>query len=327
MGPHVIARLVRDGHDVTVFHRGRSKAELPAGVDEILGDRNRLGDFAGRFRRLRPDVLVDMMLLSETQARQLMAVMTGVAARLVVASSCDVYLKYDLLRGVEKGTQGEGRVGEASPLRRKLYPYRDIVPDASHELYDYDKILVERTVMSSTALPASVLRLPMVYGPGDYQHRFYGWVKRMLDGRPAIVMEHGQAEWRVTRGYVENCADAICRTVTDESAAGRIYNVGGPTAPTEREWIERMAAHLDWPGRIVSVAPGALPEPMRSGLTWQHNLVVDTGRIREELGFAEPVDSETCLARTIAWERDYPPESYEDPFDYSAEDRILETAV
>lgn len=327
MGPHVVARLTGDGHSLTLFHRGRSKAGLPHSVNEILGDRNRLSDFAVDFRRLRPDVVIDMMLLSQTQARQLMGVMKGVTARLVVASSCDVYLQYDLLRGVEQGPAGDRRVDESSPLRHKLFPYRDMVPDASHQLYDYDKILVEQTVMSDATLPATVLRLPMVYGPGDYQHRFYGWVKRMLDGRPAIITEHGQAEWRITRGYVENCADAICRAVNDDKAAGHIYNVGEPEAATEGKWIERIAAQLGWPGRIVSVAAEGLPGPMRSGVSWQHNLVVDTGKIRKGLGFVEPVDPERCLARTIAWERDCPPQSHEDPFDYRAEDRILKAAL
>jgi hypothetical protein len=112
------------------------------------------------------------------------------------------------LRGVEHAPPNDCRVDESSPLRRKLFPYRESVPGADHDLYDYDKILVEREVMSEPALPATALRLPMVYGPGDYQHRFYGWVRRMLDGRPAIIMERGQGEWRITRGYVENCAEA-----------------------------------------------------------------------------------------------------------------------
>jgi nucleoside-diphosphate-sugar epimerase len=327
MGPHIVSRLAGEGNSVTVFHRNRAETGLPDGVSELLGDRNRLGDFESDFRRLRPDVVVDMMLLSESQASQLMAVMTGLAARLVVASSCDVYLRYDLLRGVEQEPPGDGRVDESSPLRRKLFPYRDSVPDASHELYDYDKILVERAVMSNAALPATVLRLPVVYGPGDYQHRFYGWVKRMRDGRRAIILERGQAEWRVTRGYVENCADAIYRAVIDHRAAGRIYNVGEPTAPTEREWIERIAAMLQWSGKIVCTGAGDLPDTMRSGLNWRHNLIFDTAKIRNELGFIEPVDAETSLARTIAWETASPPQSHRDPFDYDAEDRILEAGL
>ena len=36
----------------------------------------------------------------------------------------------------------------------------------------YDKIPVERAVLGNPALPGIVLRLPMVYGPGDRLHRF-----------------------------------------------------------------------------------------------------------------------------------------------------------
>jgi nucleoside-diphosphate-sugar epimerase len=40
-GPHVVRRLHAMGHDVIVFHRGETRAELPPGVEEIAGDRDR----------------------------------------------------------------------------------------------------------------------------------------------------------------------------------------------------------------------------------------------------------------------------------------------
>ena len=47
---------------------------------------------------------------------------------------------------------------------------------------NYDKILVERAVMGHAQLPATILRLPMVYGPGardGNKRRFWGYLKRM----------------------------------------------------------------------------------------------------------------------------------------------------
>jgi nucleoside-diphosphate-sugar epimerase len=38
MGPYIITDLLEAGHRVTLFHRGQSRLELPAGVEEILGD-------------------------------------------------------------------------------------------------------------------------------------------------------------------------------------------------------------------------------------------------------------------------------------------------
>jgi nucleoside-diphosphate-sugar epimerase len=47
IGPHVVRRLLRRGHDVAVLHRGRTSAGLPDGVQHVRGDRSALGDVAG----------------------------------------------------------------------------------------------------------------------------------------------------------------------------------------------------------------------------------------------------------------------------------------
>ena len=39
LGPFVVRRLVAAGHEVAVFHRGRTHAALPGAVEHISGDR------------------------------------------------------------------------------------------------------------------------------------------------------------------------------------------------------------------------------------------------------------------------------------------------
>jgi len=323
MGPHVVRELVALGHTVLAFHRGKTFTELPEGVSHIHGDRNRLSEFSDEFERFRPDVVLDMMLLNETQARDLVSVMSGIAKRLVVASSCDVYRQYDLVRGVEKGPAYDGRLTEDSPLRDQLYPYRSQIEDKENPLYDYDKILVERTVMSAPDLPATVLRLPMVYGPCDYQHRFLEFIRRMADRRPAILLDPEEAEWRITRGYAENCAHAVCLAITNAKAAGRIYNVGELSALSHREWIARLDNIIDWRGKVVTLPQDRLPDHLKSDLQWQHHLDVDTSRIRTELGYAEPVDVDDALRRTIDWELANRAPRSEESHEYAAEDTAL----
>src|SRR5262245_65627168 len=62
-------------------------------------------------------------------------------------------------------------------------------------------------------------------GPEDYFHRLYPYVKRMEDHRPAILLEKEAAQWRGSRGYVENVAAAIVLAIVDDQATNRIYNV------------------------------------------------------------------------------------------------------
>ena len=50
--------------------------------------------------------------------------------------------------------------------------------------------------------------------------------------------------------------------------------------------------------------------------------VVDTTRIREELGYREPVAQAEAIRRTIAWDRAHPPQGGPS-VDYDAEDGAL----
>lgn len=323
MGPHIVRKLNGLGHEVTVFHRGQTIGDLPDSVKHMFGNRNRLDDFTADFKMLKPDVVVDMMLLNRTQAEMLVDVFKGISRRLVVASSCDVYLQYDLLRGVEEREVANHKINENAPLRNKLYPYRTMVPDEKHQLYDYDKILIEQVVISHPDLPATVLRLPMVYGPNDYQHRFWSYIKRMLDNRPTIILDKKQADWRITRGFVENCAGAIITAALDKKAEYRIYNVGEPEALTEREWVRKIADIIGWKGDVVTFIKDKLPEHLKSDLNFEHHLNIDTGCIRGELRYEESVTIEDALNLTIEWEKANPPETFEDSFDYDAEDNVL----
>ena len=72
-----------------------------------------------------------------------------------------------------------------------------------------DKRAVEQVLMDQTDLPSTILRLPMVYGPGDQQHRMYNVLRQIQDNRQTILLEDSLAVAILPRGYVENVAAAI----------------------------------------------------------------------------------------------------------------------
>ncbi len=328
MGPLVMRSLSESGHEVTVFHRGQTRTDLPRGVKEFLGDRSSLTESAVELQRLAPEVVLDMIPFTEQDALEIMSSFTGTAHRLVAISSQDVYRAFGRVNGKETGPVESIPITEESALRQNLYPYRGETPrnqdDPKRWQDDYDKILVERVVMNNENLPGTILRLPMVYGPGDYQHRLFSYLKRMDDKRLAILLDEAEAQWRWTHGYVENVADAIALAVTDGRSAGQIYNVGEPFTFTMAEWIALIGKIAGWQGRVVTVPHGRLPEPLRWDINAEQDLVVDSSRIRGELGYKERVDVEEALRRTVAWERANPPKEI-DPreFDYVVEDTFL----
>lgn len=327
MGPLVVRSLHDSGHEVIVFHRGQTSADLPPGVKEILGNRQPLAPFAHELRRLEPDIVLDMIPFIEQDAQELMSTFRGIAHRVVAISSEDVYRAFGRVNNKESGPPEPGPITEDSPLREHLYPYRGETPrneDQKQWMNDYDKILVERAVMGDPQLPGTILRLPAVYGPGDYQYRMFAWLKRMDDKRPAILLDEQEAQWRWAHGYVENVADAIALAVTDQRASGRIYNIGEPFTLSMAERIGKIAEATGWHGNIVLAPQGKLPQPLRWGINAEQHIIADSSRIRAELGYKERIAPDEAFRRTIDWERTNPPAQI-DPkdFDYPAEDAIL----
>jgi nucleoside-diphosphate-sugar epimerase len=327
IGPHVLSALERQGHEVIVFHRGTRPA-----ANQILGDRNRLGDHAPALRAAAPDVVVDLILSSGAQARELMRVCRGATGRVVALSSGDVYRACGVLHGSEAGPLEPVPLTESSPLRTRLQTYP---PERIRMLQhvfgwlddEYDKIPVEREILADPQLPGTVLRLPMVYGPGDPLRRFLPVVKRVDDRRPAILLEERQARWCGPRGYVENVAAAIALAAIDARASGRIYNVGEEECPTELEWARRIAAAAGWSGQFVTLPADRMPPHLVMPGNLDQHWTTDTTRIREELGYREPVMQADAIRRTIDWERATPAPPTTPGFDYGAEDAALRSGA
>ncbi len=328
IGPQVVLSLLDMGHEVTLFHRGETEADLPGQVKHIHGNRRHILDSREELTRLSPDVVVDMFALCERDTRTVIDAFRGVAGRLVTVSSQDVYRAYGKVIRIESGPPETVPLSEDSPLRTKLYPYREEIPrdrDDPHKyLDDYDKIPVELATMGEPELQGTVVRLPMVYGQRDTQHRLFNYLKRMDDGRPAIILDEGIAGWRASRGYVENVGKAIALAAVRERARGRIYNVAEREAQTMADWVKKIGEAAGWPGEIAVVPRERLPASLVADMNTDQYLAVDSSRIREELGFKEPVALEEGLRRTVFWQRRFPPSKIDTrSFDYAAEDSVL----
>jgi nucleoside-diphosphate-sugar epimerase len=328
IGKFLVSELERGRHEVYVFHRPRTHA-APA-PREIFGDRRRLNDSAAELRALRFDVVVDLILSSGRQAADLMNVFKGATARVVAPSSCDVYRACGVLHGSEPGGLEPLPLTESSPLRSTLQTYPPATIQMLQKTFgwldeEYDKIPVEREILGHPELPGTVLRLPMIYGPGDPLHRFGALVKRMDDGRPAILFEEKVAAWRSPRGYVGNVAAAIALAATSDHAAGKIYNVAEAESFSELEWALQVASAAGWDGNFVTLPAERTPPHLRLPGNADQHWVVDSTRIRQELGYREPVARADAIRSSVEWERANPAPADPRAFDYAAEDAAIST--
>ncbi|HKO61316.1 MAG TPA: NAD-dependent epimerase/dehydratase family protein [Pyrinomonadaceae bacterium] len=314
LGPFVVRELAELGHDVTIFHRGATEQDLPPSVRHIHGDFARFNEHIDNLRELSPEVVLDMAPFRAEDAERLIA-FEGVARRVVAISSQDVYRAFGRFWRTEPGPPDPMPLTEDSPLRKKL----------SIRGLDYNKTAIERRLVETKSLNATILRLPAIHGRGDHVHRLFSFIKRMDDGRPFILLSEAAAQWQWARGYVEDMAHAIVLAVTDERAAGRIYNVAYEKTFNGLEWVQQIGRIVGWTGEVIVLPNEQLPAHLQSSthdLTQQFE--VDSSRIRKELDYTELVEFDEAMRRTIDWERKNPPAKV-DPaeFNYHAEDAAV----
>lgn len=271
IGAHVVRYLHDAGDELTVFHRGSHINPILPEVQHLLHAEAAypITNFPAAVRR-DWEVVVHMVAMGSADAEAAVQTFSGRAQRLVIVSSCDVYRAYGRLTKMEPGAPDPVPLKEDAPLRSILYPYRGMEERIGPYAHDYDKILVERTVQSARGLDWTVLRLPKVYGRED-------------NGDLSTVYGFSAVpDWRWTHGHVGNVAAAIATVVSHPKARNAIFNVGEEATPSV--------------GERLALLPAANGEPSDPPpFDYRQPLVLDTTKIREDLGYADALDERAAM--------------------------------
>jgi nucleoside-diphosphate-sugar epimerase len=307
LGTAVARRLLARGHEVLAIARGRGPISLPDGVTFAHADRMDSAAIAALLKAHRVDAVIDIFTLSLRNTQPVLDAVGTFGSRYVLVSSTDVYSNYGGLLRKETPSVRPEPATEDSPLRTIRYPYRanarrpQGVEDDLFE--DYDKLPIEEAARADTRFDSTILRLPMIFGPNDKQHRF-GWaIKGARPGQPFAIDERA-ADWLNSYGYIDDMADALALAATHPAAAGRTYNVAQPKDRTVRQWARTILDLMGIDSPVVTVPPAAngIMADRAEASNLVYPLTLDSTRIRAELGFAEIVNERDALERTIAWE-------------------------
>lgn len=293
------------GH--TVYGVGRSQQTKAASeFIYIPGDRTDVEHIVRITREHEIDVVVDMIAMVSASTEPLLNALDGEIHQYVMISSADVYRNYELLHRRTSGAADVETVDEQSALRTRLYPYRGETPRASDApdryLDDYDKIPIENAVRELTC-PWTILRLPMVYGPGDRQRRFRWAIGPMLAGEPTLTIPAGWANWQSTYGFIDNVGAAVAATFGNAKAYRQTFNVADAAQRTQIEWARRFAEAMRWQGNIELTDDPEHPfQKQLAALDLNVPFRVNGGRIRRLLEIPKVVSEADAMARTITSE-------------------------
>lgn len=315
-GHFIVNGLRARGYDVTIFHRGLHEIpEIPPAVEHLHGDPFEPGALEAALRGRRFDVCI----AAYGSLRRVAEAMVGRCGRFVSIGGVPAY-------------RGFMNPALLSPAGLPV-PVREDAPQVASESEDakgFRIVRAERAVFEAHP-DATHFRYPYVYGPYQLVPREWCIVRRVLDGRRAIVLPDDGLTLH-HYGYAENVAHAVLLAVDRPlDARGQIYHCGDEEVLTLRQVVEIVAEALGHRLEIVSM-PWPLAVPARPLLAQPlpTHRVLDLGKLRSELAYRDVVPAREALARTARWLAENPPAPggqeetvLQDPFDYAAEDALI----
>lgn len=316
-GIPIVRGLVERGHTVTILHRGtHEREETPPGVEHVHADPY---DEASLSLALEGR-LFDVSLVMYGRLRRIADLLVGRTGQFVSVGGVPAY------RGWMNPWLFDPP-GLPVPVAEDAV----LVTEESEDAKGFRIVRTETAVFAGHP-DAAHFRYPYVYGPYQLAPREWCVVRRVLDGRERIVV----ADDGLTlhhHGYIENLAHAVLLAVDrPQAAAGKVFNAGDQEVLSVRQVIELIAAALGHQFEIVSM-PYDLALPARPMLTQPlpTHRVLDLSRLREDLGYRDVVPARDALTRTARWLATHPPAPggmeetvLTDPFDYQAEDRLID---
>jgi nucleoside-diphosphate-sugar epimerase len=305
-GIPLLRGLVDRGHAVTILHRGtHERDETPAFVEHLHADPYD----EDATRAILAGRTFDVTYVMYGRLRMLAALLRGHTGRVISVGGVPAYRGW---------------------MNAWLYEPPGLPVPVGEDEKGYRIVRTEEAVFEHHP-DATHFRYPYVYGPYQLTPREWIVVRRVLDGRHRIVV----ADDGLTlhhHGYTENIAHALLLALEQpDAAAGKVFNIADEEVLSVRQVVEIIATALDHEFEVVSM-PYDLAVPARPLLAQPlpTHRVLDVSRVRTELGYRDLVPAREAVARTARWLREHPlvgsTEEYTltDPFDYEAEDRLVD---
>jgi dTDP-L-rhamnose 4-epimerase len=291
IGSHTCDRLLALGHDVVVLdaltppvHRNGRPAYLSREIDFYQGDTRNRDLVANLLRRVDavyhfaayqdylPDFsrFFDVNVVSTAMLYEIIVAERLDLARVVVASSQSA-MGEGLYRCAAEGEQVPGMRPEKAlaagqwdipcpvcggPLEVQATPEWISNPQNAYGMSKLAEETVAINLGRRYGIPTVALRYSIVQGPRQSVYNAYSGACRIfclnyLQGIPPTLYEDGAA----IRDYVniDDVVDANVLALEYDLAAGRVFNVGGGTGITTREFADIVMRQYgsDQPGRVT----------------------------------------------------------------------------
>jgi len=217
------------------------------------------------------------------------------------------------------GTERLARMAAQAGVRRFIYissvkvngegcekPFteRDIpVPEDPYGVSKWEAEQALQKISAETGLEVVIIRPPLVYGPG-VKANFLSLFKIVVRGIPLPLSSIENLRSFI---YIGNLVDAIIKCVEHPDAVNKTFLVSDGQDVSTPDLIRRTAKALELPARLFPVPvsfmrlAGKLSGKGGVVNRLMGSLIVDSTKIRRDLGWKPPFTLEEGLAETARW--------------------------
>src|SRR3954447_9111159 len=217
-GPYQVKYALSRGHKITTFNRNKTHpGELPAEVEQLIGDRNGKLD---ALKNRQWDVVIDNPTTVPAWVRDAAQLLKGNVERYVFISTISVY--GETKTGVDESAPTEKYDG-ADPYKETI----EAVRASGFKTYGPLKALSETEAEKWFPGKALIIRPGLIVGPRDETDRFTYWPVRI--DRGGAVLAPGDPKDPVQFIDGRDLAEWTIRMA--ENGETGIYNATGPDKP------------------------------------------------------------------------------------------------
>lgn len=178
-------------------------------------------------------------------------------------------------------------------------PLNESSPLTPLDEYGESKARAERLLREIAGLGLTIIRPPLVYGPG-VKANFLALLKAIAHGMPLPL---ASVKNRRSLIYVGNVADAILHCLVKAESNGRTYLVSDGEALSTPALCGALARALDRTARLMP-CPRAILELVPGAKKLTRSLELDDSAIRRELGWQPGFSLDQGLRATVQWYRE-----------------------
>ncbi|PKL76253.1 MAG: hypothetical protein CVV27_11180 [Candidatus Melainabacteria bacterium HGW-Melainabacteria-1] len=245
VGRQLVEKLsLRDGLELTLFHRGKTNPGLFPELRTLQGDRD--SDDIRLFNRRDWDAVIDFSGYYPRPLARLAQSLSGRCGRYLYVSSISAY---------DLSQVGKDPIKEDHPTL-SWTPDEEI--DRNMESYGKRKAACEQVLLQEPDFVPMIFRPGVIYGAHDPTDRLYYWIWRYQMRQRLLIPDTGARRTQLT--YAADFAALLERALLEPLPANKLWHVLTHDPVPYADLLEHIAALSGRSAKAVRVSPAWMDE-------------------------------------------------------------------